>query len=170
MIPAARSCPSPFAAFRTVAASALRTLQQSDSRRRLVMLAAAILVCSYALAVLAYVASIPDIGLRSAFTPTVTQFYPDYVRYSDADVPDLLGSRILQVGNHPIDMWPQFLRALIHLRDESWQEDLEDALPTGGAPYIRYRGEPLVRVRLRAPTGPEYTVWCRMGRPPLESF
>src|SRR5262245_4736693 len=122
MTPAARPSPSPFAAFSTIASSALRVLRQPDSRRRLIMLAAAILVCSYAFAVLAYVASIPDIGLRSAFTPVVTQFYPDYVRYSDATYPDLRGSRILQVGDHLIDTWPQFLRALIHLRDESWQD------------------------------------------------
>lgn len=156
--------------FRTIAGAALRVMQQSDSRRRLIMLAAAILVCSYAVAVLAYVASIADIGLRSAFKPVVTQFYPDYVKFPTEDVPDLRGSRILQVGSHHIDTWPQFVHAIAHVREESWQDEPKEWPPKKGVTCVRYRGEEWVQVQLQSTSGRDEIIWCRVGSAPLESF
>jgi transcriptional regulator with GAF, ATPase, and Fis domain len=152
---------------------ALSLVRQPIARRRLFILIAAILVCTYALGVVAYVSSIPDIGLRSAFTPIVTQIYPDYILAPTEELPDLRDNRILQVGDHHIGTWPDLLRALIHLRDRDVQGRFTGSFPETSYTYIEFNGEPRVKVRLGFHEGETYaerTVWCRVGSAPLESF
>src|SRR5262245_41379757 len=50
------------------------------SRRRALLVVAALLVCLYALSVFGYVLSIPEIGLRCVFTPVIARVYPGFVR------------------------------------------------------------------------------------------
>src|SRR5436190_23461679 len=76
-----------------------------------------ILVCIYAMAVLWYVQSIPDIGLRCAFDPSVKSVYESYLRSGDGQFqsPEP-GDTIIQLGSIPVETWPQLLRALLAMR------------------------------------------------------
>ena len=54
-------------------------LQRKIARRRLAIVAAAVLVFAYAGGVLSYVMLTPDIGVRCAFTPVVNHFNRDFL-------------------------------------------------------------------------------------------
>jgi transcriptional regulator with GAF, ATPase, and Fis domain len=65
------------------------------SWRKVQLLVAGVLVCIYALAVLAYVRSTPDIGIRCAFKPVVMRVHSS----DQQDLPEL-GDIITQVGRY----------------------------------------------------------------------
>ncbi|HJT77642.1 MAG TPA: GAF domain-containing protein, partial [Gemmataceae bacterium] len=121
-------------------------LREPVARRRLSILAAATLVCLYAAGVLGYVLSIPDIGLRCAFSLEVQRAYSGYF-----DLPkgqsysDLEGKTIAQVGDQPVSTWPQLLHILLDLP----------------------RGRPVAVVLRDADGGPDETLTCRPGPLPL---
>src|ERR671939_1307300 len=87
------------------------------ARRRLLIGVVAFLACAYALGVFGYVLSTPEIGVRCAFTPVVNHFYQEFL-YPEEQAPLREGDRIVQVGDQPVDNWPQLLRKLIRLEDE----------------------------------------------------
>jgi transcriptional regulator with GAF, ATPase, and Fis domain len=151
-------------------------MAQTITRRRFLVVGASLLVSAYALGVIAYVLTIPEIGIRCAFTPVVNYVFEDFT-YPEGQDPLQPGDRIIQLGNQPVENWPQLLRKLIALRGEparsvsaaEWQKV---APGEAGTPdHVLLDGQELVRVRyLRDETGPERTVWCRLGQAPLETL
>jgi transcriptional regulator with GAF, ATPase, and Fis domain len=155
-------------------------VRQKVVRRRLWVVLATFLVGSYALWVLGYVLATPEIGVRCAFTPVVNYFYSEFL-YPENQAPLREGDRIVQLGDQPVENWSQLLRKLIRLRAEVPQEVpgltpealLGNASAAGGKTHLLFDGEPIVRVRFERPTrtGIEQgTVWCRLGRSPVETL
>ncbi len=68
-------------------------LQHKVARRRWAIVAAAVLVFAYAGGVLSYVMLTPDIGVRSAFTPAVNHFNPDFLFPTDSPNAETLQRR-----------------------------------------------------------------------------
>src|SRR5205809_648252 len=84
--------------------------------RRGLLVLAGLFVLGYAISVLWYVQSIPDIGLRTAFTPVVKGAYPRYLP-KEGPRPEV-GDTIIKVGNRPIETWLDLLWAPITIRDQ----------------------------------------------------
>ncbi len=121
-------------------------LRQPVARRRLSILLAALLVCLYAVGVLGYVLSIPDIGLRCAFSLEVQRAYDGYFELpSGQHYRDLEGKTIVRVGDRPVENWPQFLRTLLDLP----------------------RDQPVPVVLRSTDGGPDETLLCRAGPLPV---
>src|SRR4051812_15891719 len=93
-------------------------------RQRALIVLAALLVLTYAIAVQCYSLLSPDIGVRCAFTPVVNHFYPEYLAPDGGDPPHT-GDTLTEVAGHRIDTWPQFLRALFDLQEELHDRDPE---------------------------------------------
>ena len=86
-------------------------LRQVFSRRGLLILAG-LVICIYSLAVLIYVQSIPDVGLKSIFSMEVKGHPrpgPDGFQPSEGDT-------VKEVGNIKIEAWPALLSAPMRLR------------------------------------------------------
>jgi transcriptional regulator with GAF, ATPase, and Fis domain len=135
------------------------------------VLVAAALVCAYGIGVFGHVTTMPDLGLRFAFSQYVNHVYPGFLRSADGGAaPDLRDTQIVQVGDHPIEIWPQLLRATIDLSKEPAQE-YPGPLDHTDLTYIDRDGEKLVKIQYRNP-GEEAVraVWSQVGTPPLESL
>src|SRR5262245_16235568 len=143
------------------------TAVQNWWRQALLVLAGG-LVCTYALAVLWYVHSIPDIGLRCAFSPVINNVDPNFLRTEGHEPPtDLREHTIVALGGGPVETWPQFLRMLRALRDQPVQK-VDPPEGAAGFSHVRRGDEVRVRVDLRSPKGQAISVWCVLGTPPLE--
>src|SRR4051812_12913598 len=79
------------------------------NRCRAAIVVAAILVCGYALAVLAYVIAVPEIGIRCAFTPVVNHFYQEFLYPHEGQEALHEGDLITAVGGEPVDTWSHLL-------------------------------------------------------------
>src|SRR5437660_9467184 len=90
-------------------------LRLAISRRGLLVLAA-VLSCLYAVQVLWYVQSIPDLGLRSAFSPTLRHVHPGFTRTEEPPwhlpgqppvrvAEPRAGDVIRRVGGHDVHTW-----------------------------------------------------------------
>src|SRR5438105_1036978 len=92
---------------------------QTHWRKYLIALAG-VLSCSYALWVLWYVHSTPDIGLRTAFDPVIRRIEGNAVFQNDgrSHTPEV-GDRIVSLNGHPVRTWPHFLQALRDFRYEA---------------------------------------------------
>src|SRR5713101_927698 len=91
---------------------------------------AGILVFLYAVSVLWYVVSIPDIGLRCVFSTKVNRLYPRYLVHEESGLDPEPGDTVLQLGDRPIDTWPQWLRTLTDLEKKQppvFDSDLDKA-------------------------------------------
>src|SRR5205807_2537409 len=85
-----------------------------SSWRKLLLILAGILVCLYAVSVLWYVQWNPDIGLRCAFHPTIQHAHHEYARTDNGRFrPPESGDTIVQVGDRPVESWPELLKALV---------------------------------------------------------
>src|SRR5262245_7733820 len=73
---------------------------------------AGIVACIYAIAVLIYVQSIPDLGLHSAFSPAI-KGQP----HSVSGPQPIEGDVVTQVGDIAVHTWADLLNAPFHLRD-----------------------------------------------------
>ena len=133
---------------------------------------AAILLIGYALSVFLYVLSIPDIGLRSAFTPDVNRVYRELIYVPPGEpLRPLVGARIEQIGRYHVDSWPQVLRVLTDLpTSEAIRVEDVHALDDPQFTHVVLQGDELVRVELRHAGEPEFSIWCRVGRSPLETL
>jgi transcriptional regulator with GAF, ATPase, and Fis domain len=152
---------------------------QPLTRRRAVILLASFLACLYAIAVLAYVLTLPEIGVRTAFTPVVNHFDEEFL-YPE-DQPRLReGDSIVGLGNQPVETWSQFLRKMLLLREEQpavveqlTAEDLLKGRVPDRITYLQLDGHRVVRVTWKraGETGPESgVVWLRLGRSPVETL
>jgi len=159
--------------------SLLRLLfQRKIARRRLAIVAAAVLVFAYAGGVLSYVMLMPDIGVRCAFTPVVNQFNPDFLfREGSPDAQPLDGDdEIVRIGNQDVSNWAQILHELNQLRsnrgvESTDEKDLEPE-PGAGKTHLVYKGQEIIRVGYKCAKEGSKTreAWLRVGRPPYETL
>ena len=151
------------------------SLQRLTWHKAIILMAGA-LACAYAVTVLCYVASTPDIGLRCAFTAKITRLpAPDDVK---GDPRPKKGDTLLQVGPYPFSdtdqprLWSQvlLLRDLVELRQDE-PKLVSSLAESRGLTHIRLDDEDWVRVRFRrdADRG-EGWVWCRLGSLPPEDL
>ncbi|MCS6851705.1 MAG: sigma-54 dependent transcriptional regulator [Gemmataceae bacterium] len=125
----------------------------------------------YAISVLWYVYSTPEIGFRSMFKPVVLRVYPDYLLLKENQgLPgELVGATITRVGPYPIDAWPQLIRALYRLHSDA--AEAEDPVDWDSFTHVRDKGQDYVRVVLHKPGDAEpLAIWCVVGRPPIDVF
>jgi transcriptional regulator with GAF, ATPase, and Fis domain len=131
---------------------------------RALLIAAAIFTCAYALFILAFVPFIPDLGLRTLFSAQVRKTVPGYVA-PGARTPRE-GDLIEEIGDRPIRVWPDLLRAPGELaaRREQIRKDLQDGKMI---PWAREHGPSLlIRVRFRDAQSNPYDSWFTLGRLP----
>lgn len=161
---------------------ALTNLQhRSSSRRRLIIILAAILVSGYALGVLGYILYTPEVGIRVSFTPVVSRFYSDFL-FPEGQTPLVEGDQLLFLGDRKVDTWSQFLRKLTDLNHESADvlppnttqaELLSGTGPAAGKTHVNFKGIELVRVAYQPVMGEgtePRAVWCRLAHPPIEAL
>jgi transcriptional regulator with GAF, ATPase, and Fis domain len=113
--------------------------------RKTILIFAGVLACVYALSVLWYVHSIPDIGLRSAFDRDVKRFDGPCFAVLGGPTDALQeGDRIKALGGKAVETWPNLLRALRELpnREPKPVANLQEA---EGATYIRLTSTQPVR-------------------------
>ncbi len=141
-------------------------------RSRMLIVVAAVLVCAYALGVIGYVLSIPDIGIRFALTTEITDFRREFL-YPPGQTPPARNEQVVAIGDHRVDTWAQLLRQLANLRSRpDPQTNLEDPSALLADPkltHARLHGVEVVRVDVR-PSGEgraTRSVWCRLGRSPV---
>src|SRR5216683_1979500 len=85
--------------------STLKTgMRHPGALRRLFIAVAAMLVCGYAVSVLVYVLSAPEIGVRCAFSTVVNHFYPEFLYtpeflHSENAEPLQEGDKITQIAD-----------------------------------------------------------------------
>jgi transcriptional regulator with GAF, ATPase, and Fis domain len=146
---------------------AIDLLQASLFTRRGLLILAGIGAFLYAVIVLLYVQSIPDIGLRSAFSPKIRGL----PRAVDGVLP---GNRVLQegdevvkVGDIAIETWADLLNAPFHLRHRL---DETNQLPSWAK---KAQGDQAIAVRVQFKSPGDDTIaesWCVLGNLPWEDL
>jgi transcriptional regulator with GAF, ATPase, and Fis domain len=152
-------------------------MREPIARRRAWIIVAAFLVGSYALGVLGYVLATPEIGVRCAFTPIVNYFYPEFL-YPPGQEPLREGDVIVEVGGQPVENWSQLLRKMILLNTDEPEtvkglsaQDVRAGRVSSNHTFVSLDGHRLVRVVYHRPGEQgSQTVWCRLGRSPLETL
>jgi len=147
----------------------MRLTSYSLSLRKSLLVLAGVSVCLYALTVLWFVHSDPDIGLRTAFDSQVRGFWGVCTPSELAPKP---GDRIVNLAGQSVETWPQLLRAVHSLRN---QEPLAvDQLPPPGdtqSNYVQMNGHSLASIQfLRAESGSLVTCWCQVDDLPLNEL
>lgn len=153
---------------------ALSPEQAQVARIHLIILGATFLTLVYAFAVLGYVLLTPEIGVQCAFTTVVNQFHSEFLIPEDQE-PLRPGDRIIQLGDRPVDSWPQLVRTVIEL-GRAAAPPVDPALLVGGPgtaslPSLGLLpdGQKIVRVVYIREGSPEkQATWCRLGQPPLD--
>src|SRR5436305_7328997 len=144
----------------------------SAGRSLLFIVGSGVLVCAYALGVICYVLSVPDIGVRCTFTSEVDHFFPEFL-YPTGQERLQTDDVIVKLGGHPVENWPQFLRGLAALRDRPEPTPVTSAAqlndPQRQLELARLDGEEIVRVEFTR-NGKKGTVWCRLGHSPLAAL
>ncbi len=153
-------------------ASLIQTFfRQRIARRRLAIVVAAFLACAYAVGVISYVMLTPEVGVRCVFSPVVNHFSSEFLDPKDQQ-PLQEDDTIVQLGDQPVSNWAQFLHKLAELRHENGTlgttEDLTDELAD---PHLIVNGQDVIRIEFtRGNDATRRFVWCRIGRPPLETL
>jgi transcriptional regulator with GAF, ATPase, and Fis domain len=153
-------------------------VRHPGGRRRLLIVAATILVFAYAARVLTYVLTTPEIGVRTAFTTGVNRFYPAFAYYPDGDKSLQPGDVIREVGGYPTDNWSQLLRAPGSLQDETFAnvdrasfDALHDALDLPeGKRRLSVDGQRVVRVVFDRGDEAGKVAWCRFEHSPVDTL
>jgi transcriptional regulator with GAF, ATPase, and Fis domain len=143
--------------------------------RRFFLWLVGVLVCAYALAVLYYVSSVPDLGLKTIFGPAIKDYAKGYVLAGPENILPEPGDVVIRVGSRPIRTWPDLLNA-----PSALQKELDEALEAKKLPeWARHDGkapgEYQVRVwfRREATDGArsvDFSCWCVLGQLPLEEL
>lgn len=154
------------------ARAALQVLRTDATvQRRAGIVLAAVLVCGYAIGVMAYAQSVPDIGIRCAFTPVVNRFNPEF-RYPPDQDPLQPYDRVIKLGDQSIQNWPEIQRYLLRAKSrvsEIPKVENPEELETTPHPFVRLNGVPIVRLDYER-NGQKGVVWCRFGTSPLSSL
>jgi transcriptional regulator with GAF, ATPase, and Fis domain len=136
-------------------------LTQVFSRRGLLILAG-VVISIYSLAVLLYVQSIPDIGLKSIFSMEIK----GNPRKGRDGFQPLEGDLVREVGNIKIEAWPALLSAPSQLR-----KVLSVAPQPSWARTIKNEDGEEVQVRVTLErNGEKIHTWRVLGNLPLEEF
>lgn len=115
------------------------------------------LVLAYAIAVLGFVWSIPEIGIDSNFRGTVSRIDRDFVREKSPGPPvDLTGWTIIQVADEPVDTWPHWVRKVRELDNLVFSSDSSTAV-------LDAEGQRWVRVLVQHDLE-QRELLCRVGR------
>lgn len=129
--------------------SELVTLSLASRWRKAFLVSTVVLVCLYAVSVLYYARSIPDIGLHTAFSNIVNRVDRDQIRPIGPLVPEKRDV-IVGINDRETDTWPDLLRELARITPLPDEE---------------------VQVHLKRPaTGEVFSAWCRVDRSPLEAL
>ncbi|MFO0845370.1 MAG: sigma-54-dependent Fis family transcriptional regulator [Gemmataceae bacterium] len=124
--------------------------------------------------------TLPDFGVRCAFTPVVNYFYQDFL-YPEGQPSLHSGDQITSLGGEEVKTWSDLLRRLLELRDEPPEEapddltadDLRGSRVPPGLTHFKINGQRVVRVDYKkAGDGDKSNgvVWCRLGRAPLDAL
>src|SRR5437588_12484119 len=97
--------------------------------RKVLLILAGALACSYALWVLWYVHSTPDIGLRTAFSPEIRRIEGNTLFSAQGSETPNVGDTIVSLNGRTVSTWPHLLQALRDLRHET-------AVPVAALPDI----------------------------------
>jgi transcriptional regulator with GAF, ATPase, and Fis domain len=140
-------------------------------RPRSWLMIAGFAVCLYSLAVLNYVYTAPDLGLRSAFSPTLkaapsTRTFQPLV---EGQTPDS-GDRVLRLGNLDIHTWPDLLAAPSRLHNQTLGVPTSFLQPWATRKRIDGEEITLVRATFQRDTGQVIEGWCVLGSLPLEDI
>jgi transcriptional regulator with GAF, ATPase, and Fis domain len=143
------------------------------SRRGLLGLAG-VLGFAYALGVLWYTESVPDLGLKTAFSPIIKAVPREVVVEPGGLAPQKMDV-VLKVGDRDIPTWPDLLQAPLKLQAELSQFSPGHLPPwaktvTGGG-----EEEILVRVVFERPSengqpAKRFVGWCKLAPPRLEEM
>jgi transcriptional regulator with GAF, ATPase, and Fis domain len=136
----------------------VRSALYAPFRPRILLTAAGVLSCAYALTILGLAPFISDLGLRTLFDATLRRVQPGSVARGERVPAD--GDTIVEVGNKPIRVWPDLLKA---------PSDIHQELEKGTrGDWVRSDGQStLIRVRFATPEqsgeSPEvYDSWCTL--------
>jgi transcriptional regulator with GAF, ATPase, and Fis domain len=146
----------------------LRILASWMVSRRGLLIVAGVLVCAYSAGVLAYVQNLPDLGLRSAFSPILRSPPRTFEPATPGGLVAEAGDRVVRVGDKPIATWPALLAAPHYVTKEI-------AGSGSLSPWFRkVRGEDQVLVELERETAGRAPVpfagWCVLQPLPLEDL
>jgi transcriptional regulator with GAF, ATPase, and Fis domain len=131
--------------------------------RRILLILPGLFICIYALAVLFYVQSIPDLGVRTVFGTTLKE--PIYFAPFNSTKHPLVGDEVVKIGDIPVQTWSDILNAPFNLRKSlsgastlpSWAK----AIP----------GKDSVVVQVEFQRGEEqFTYYCPLTTLPLEKL
>jgi transcriptional regulator with GAF, ATPase, and Fis domain len=131
---------------------------------------AGVVVCFYALSVLWYVQTVPDLGIRSAFSPVVKAVYPDYVKADGQGSVLQAGDTITRVGDQPIHTWSDLLAVPLALHKQ-----LTNELTPAERPWLKTVGQEekqtWIKVQFqRSGTPGTLECWCLLGTLPVEEL
>jgi transcriptional regulator with GAF, ATPase, and Fis domain len=141
----------------------LGLLRSAILTRRGLLILAGMVSFAYAVIVLFYVQSIPDIGLRTAFSPVINSSSKPV----SGAVPQN-GDMVTKVGDIDIVTWADLLNAPFHLRERL---EVMSSLPEW-AKKVTLNGEEATAVRISFSHGSDLPQesWFVLGRLPLEDF
>src|ERR1700730_12179323 len=88
--------------------------RMATSRGLLVL--AGVFVCGYAASILWYAQTLPDLGIRSAFTPVVKYFHNEYLPDNLAQAAPAAEDTITQVGPDKVRTWRDLIWAPIYIQ------------------------------------------------------
>ncbi len=150
---------------RALPGGALRLLRHLLTRRGLLILAGA-LVCGYAITILIYVQTVPDLGIRAAFTPEIKHVHPGYQFPDDERSRAQTGDRVVGLGNQPVETWLDMLRSVGRLH-EKLSHAHPDAAELARLGVRERDGVRQVRVAFDR-DGARFTSWFAMGHLPVK--
>ncbi|MCI0458836.1 MAG: sigma 54-interacting transcriptional regulator [Gemmataceae bacterium] len=139
------------------------------------LIIAGALVCLNALAVLVHVQLVPDLGLRSAFSPMLkaaprdNSFHPE----PQGDPRPRAGDRVVKLGDLTIETWPDLLRAPRQL--QARLASLSGGTPPDWAKWDEHEEVFHVKAEFLRPlegVGPPLVLsgWCELGGLPVEEM
>ena len=149
-------------------------LRQAGLRRCLLVVAGC-LVCVHAIGVLAYILSMPDLGLRSAFGLEIRTAPRFFLPDQPGGLTPRGGDTVLRIGDEKIDSWPELLGNPRRIQDRLGALD-RSQWPTW-AKRERHDGHDLVLIRTEFErTDPEthqtskLVGWCALGSLSVEEL
>ncbi len=126
------------------------------------MILAGVFALLYAVGILFYVATIPDLGLRSAFSPQI-KATPRQFEGTEPQAGDV----VEKIADREIQTWALLLAAPFAVRDLLADPNYQPEW----AKRSREDGEETVKVSVQFRRGEHtFTTWCHLGRLPIEEL
>jgi transcriptional regulator with GAF, ATPase, and Fis domain len=146
-----------------------RMLRQALTGRGLLILAG-VSVCVYAVGVLWYAQSLPDLGIRSAFSADVRHVRSSSVHHNEGRLSPEPDDVVEEVAGRKVNNWTDLLLAPLRLREE-----LSASAAGESGPAVRRSGEDwLVKVTFRRKgadgEAQRFSSWMVLGNVPLREL